>query len=107
MSSSSEELDFDDPRFVLEAETTTAQQPLTYAEKRRKTVGRGRERAELEGRGRTQKQREEESREEGLRRNLLSVEKEKEASGEGQSKAMKMMRWASPRSARRRDELIG
>lgn len=80
---SDEEIDFDDPRFLIEVATPTAE--LNYAEKRRKTVGRGREKVQTQGRSR--KQQEEDAREEGLRTNLIARD-----TMEGESKALKMMK---------------
>ncbi|ORY81764.1 hypothetical protein BCR35DRAFT_352273 [Leucosporidium creatinivorum] len=88
---SDSEPDFDDPRFLVDLPSTTSTSELTYAEKRRRTVGRGREKAQQSQSQGSRKQREEQQREEGLRRNLIAANTLGEAT-EGESKALKMMR---------------
>lgn len=78
-----EELDFDDPSFLVEAEA----KELTYAEKRKRQIIRAEERGRSNNM-KSRRQREEEAREEGLRTNLLSKAKEEQ----GESKALRMMR---------------
>ncbi|GAA5967593.1 hypothetical protein JCM8115_006995 [Rhodotorula mucilaginosa] len=89
MADSDSELDYDDPRFLLAAETTasTAQGDLTYAERRKRTLAQQAER----GRIKSRKQMEEEKREEGLSTNLIDRERKQEEAGGGASTAFKMM----------------
>lgn len=90
---SDDELDFDDPRFLIEAEKAAAPEAtLTYAERRRRTIAKGEEKGRA--RFRSRKQQEEEAREEGLRRNLIA----KDTEDAGQSKALKMMKCVPPLS---------
>lgn len=90
MADSDSELDYDDPRFLLAAETTasTSQSDLTYAERRKRTLAQQAER----GRIKSRKQMEEEKREEGLSTNLIDRERKQEEAGGGASTAFKMMR---------------
>ncbi|KAM0749700.1 hypothetical protein T439DRAFT_381272 [Meredithblackwellia eburnea MCA 4105] len=81
-----EEIDFDDPRFLLV--DVPAQQDLSYAEKRRRTLAKSEERNRNHRDGRSLKQREAEAREEGLRTNLIAKDTEEG----GSSKALKMMK---------------
>ncbi|SCZ88832.1 BZ3500_MvSof-1268-A1-R1_Chr2-1g04665 [Microbotryum saponariae] len=76
-----EDIDFDDPRFLIEPapNASTSSFELTYADRRRRTVGRGREKAwasnfEQSKVGRAERERE--VREEGLRRDLIREEEE-------------------------------
>lgn len=89
--SSDSEPDFDDPRFLLPAtdDSSISTQELTYAEKRRRTIGRGREKAQRQQGSR--KQREEQAREEGLSRNLIAADTLGESTA-GESKALRMMK---------------
>ncbi|KWU41945.1 hypothetical protein RHOSPDRAFT_36508 [Rhodotorula sp. JG-1b] len=89
MADSDSELDYDDPRFLLAAETTasTSQSDLTYAERRKRTLAQQAER----GRIKSRKQMEEEKREEGLSTNLIDRERKQEEAGGGASTAFKMM----------------
>ncbi|SCV71823.1 BQ2448_4517 [Microbotryum intermedium] len=84
-----EDIDFDDPRFLVEPTTNTSSNELTYADRRRKTVGRGREKALINQRKGGRGERERQVREEGLRRDLL-----KEGNGErgGGNVGLRMMK---------------
>ena len=66
--------------------------PISYAERRRRTIAKGEEKGRA--RFRSRKQQEEEAREEGLRRNLIA----KDTEDAGQSKALKMMKCVPPLS---------
>lgn len=91
MADSDSELDYDDPRFLVAAETTaasTAKSDLTYAERRKRTLAEQAERGKIKSR----KQLEEEKREEGLSTNLIDRERRQEEAGGGASTAFKMMR---------------
>lgn len=96
---SDDEIDFDDPRFLID--TPKPAQELTYAEKRRKTVAKSREAGQQRDPNRSRKQLEEETREEGLRRNLIASDTLGEATA-GESKALKMMKWVDFRGLSRR-----
>ncbi|GAA5983685.1 hypothetical protein JCM10908_000380 [Rhodotorula pacifica] len=89
MADSDSDLDYDDPRFLLAAETTasTSKNDLTYAERRKRTLAEQAER----GRIKSRKQVEEEKREEGLSTNLIDRERRREEDGGGASTAFKMM----------------
>ncbi|GAA5881200.1 hypothetical protein JCM3774_000651 [Rhodotorula dairenensis] len=90
MADSDSELDYDDPRFLVAAETTagsTSKSDLTYAERRKRTLAEQAER----GRIKSRKQMEEEKREEGLSTNLIDRERRQEEAGGGASTAFKMM----------------
>ncbi|SGY22790.1 BQ5605_C019g08857 [Microbotryum silenes-dioicae] len=73
-----EDIDFDDPRFLIDpAPSSSSSFELTYADRRRKMIGRGREKArassfEQSKVGRAERERE--VREEGLRRDLIREE---------------------------------
>lgn len=89
-----EELDFDDPSFLLPAPTPTSE--LTYAEKRKRTLALSHDKSRAPPSKRSRKQQEEDAREEGLRRNLIARDTE-----EGESKALKMMKCAASFGRRR------
>lgn len=97
MSGSDSEPDYDDPRFLDPASTSSASASfgaqdldLTYAERRKRTLAAQAER----GRNKSRKQVEEETRDAGLSTNLIAREQRRDEAGEGASTAFKMMRCA-------------
>ncbi|KAL8279948.1 hypothetical protein RQP46_007529 [Phenoliferia psychrophenolica] len=78
-----EEYDFDDPRFLIEAPSSTKE--LSYAEKRKRKLASSFDKGRTHQRSR--KQQEEDARAEGLATNLIARD-----TLEGESKALRMMK---------------
>ncbi|BGP32101.1 hypothetical protein JCM10296v2_003880 [Rhodotorula toruloides] len=85
MSLSDSDVDFDDPRFLVDTPLTSSA-PLSYQERRKRKLIE----SEEKGRTKSRKQLEEEKREAGLRTDLIQRAKEDEERG-GESKAFRMM----------------
>ncbi|BGP24676.1 coiled-coil domain-containing protein 75-like protein [Rhodotorula toruloides] len=85
MSLSDSDVDFDDPRFLVDTPSTSSA-PLSYQERRKRKLIE----SEEKGRTKSRKQLEEETRETGLGTNLIERAKEDEERG-GASKAFRMM----------------
>lgn len=85
-----EELDFDDPSFLinLEDKNNKNQQELSYAQKRQRTISKGLEKGKINYNKSSRKQLELELREEGLKTNLIS----KDLEDGNTSKALKIMK---------------
>lgn len=86
MSLSDSDVDFDDPRFLVDTPSTSSA-PLSYQDRRKRKLIE----SEEKGRAKSRKQLEEEKREVGLRTDLIQRAKEDEERG-GESKAFRMMR---------------
>lgn len=87
------ELDYDDPSFLLDlAPSSTSTATLSYAERRQQKLKATQQKILLNTQPRTGRLAEIQRREEGLAKNLITQRDEGDTEGEGESKALKMMR---------------
>lgn len=86
------ELDYDDPSFLIDTPSTTAtsNSSSSYAERRQQKLNLTQQNRLLNAQPKTGRAAEVQRREEGLAKNLITFRKDEE--GEGESKALKMMR---------------